>query len=293
MTSKAYKKKGSLSGITVNVVLFIIMIIMLYPVIYVVSLSISDPGAVSRGEVVLFPVDFCVDAYKYVLQDNRLGRAYFNTVLYAVLGTVSSIFFTGLFAYPLSIKSFCLKKFNTIMILITMYFGGGMIPTYMVIKNLHLIDTIWVMVIPGAISAYNVIIYRTFFSGIPTALRESAFMDGANDIIIFFKIILPLSKPLLATMALFSIVGIWNNYFSPLIYLSDIARQPLQLLLRQMVVQLDFQNQAAADLMVGLTINSRTIRAATILVTMLPIMCIYPFLQKYFASGIMIGSVKG
>lgn len=275
------------------IILLIIVVLILYPLLYIVSLSVSDPGAVSRGEVTFLPVDFTLDTYKYVLQDSRLGSSYINSIVYAVTGTLSSVVFTGLMAYPLSVSNFSLKKPLTIIIMITMYFSGGMIPTYMVIKNLGFIDTLWAIIMPGAVSAYNVIIYRTFFSSIPTALRESAVIDGAGHLKIYYKIILPLSKPLIATMSLFSAVGLWNNYFEPLIYLNDYSKQPLSLLLRQMVIQLEFSNQNMKDLVQSLTVNTRTIRAATMLAAMLPIMCVYPFLQKYFTSGMMLGSVKG
>ena len=177
--------------------------------------------------------------------------------------------------------------------MITMFFGGGMIPTYMVIKNLGLLDNPLVMMLPGAVSAYNVIIYRTFFQNIPAALREAAYIDGAGHFKIFWKVIVPLSKPLLATMSLFAIVGSWNSYFDALIYLNDSKMQPLSLYLRQLIVNMDMSSQGMRDIMVQINVNPRTIRAATMIVAMLPIMCVYPFLQKYFASGVMIGSVKG
>ena len=287
------RRKISVSGMAIYLVLILLSVIILYPMIYILSISFSDPDAVSRGEVFLFPVGFNLETYAYVLQDSRFGRAYINSIIYAVGSTVVSVFLTGLLAYPLSIGTFCLKKVITVLLMITMYFGGGMIPTYMVIRNLGLIDNPLVMILPGAISAYNVIIYRTFFQNIPPALRESAYIDGAGHFLIYLKIIMPLSKPLLATMSLFCIVGSWNNYFSPLIYLNDSSMQPLSLLLRQMVVQMDMSSQGMRDLAVQLGVNSRTVRAATMLVAMAPIMCIYPFLQKYFASGMMIGSVKG
>lgn len=287
------KRKFTVTDIVVYGILLLIALLILYPMLYIISISFSDPGAVSRGEVVFFPVDFNLDAYKYVLSDQRFGRAYFNSVIYAVGSAVCSIFLTGILAYPLSVENFVLKKPITVMLLITMYFSGGLIPTYMVMKNLNFLNNPLVMILPGAISAYNVIIYRTFFQNIPTALREAALIDGAGQFKIFLKIILPLSKPLIATMALFAIVGSWNNYFDALIYLNKTEMQPLSLYLRQLVVNMDMSTQGMKDLMVHMSVNPRTIRAATMLVAMLPIMCIYPFLQKYFASGMMIGSVKG
>lgn len=287
------KNRFTVGDIAIYGILLLLALVIIFPMIYIISISFSDPGAVSRGEVILLPVDFSVDAYKYVFQDSRFGRSYINSVIYAVGGTLLTILLTGILAYPLSVDSFSGKKLITVLLLITMYFGGGMIPTYMVIKNLGLLDNPLVMMIPGAVSAYNVIIYRTFFQNIPSALREAAYIDGAGHFKIFYKVILPLSKPLIATMALFAIVGSWNNYFDALIYLNDVKMQPLSLYLRQLVVNMDMSSQGMKDIMVHISVNPRTIRAATMLVAMLPIMCIYPFLQKYFASGIMIGSVKG
>lgn len=274
-------------------VLLALMLVILFPMIYIVSISFSDTGAVSRGEVVLLPVEFNIDAYKYVFKDARFGRAYVNSIFYAAGSTVASVLLTGLMAYPLSVDSFSGRRPLTIVLMITMFFGGGMIPTYMVIKNLGLLDNPLVMMLPGAVSAYNVIIYRTFFQNIPAALREAAYIDGAGHFKIFWKVIVPLSKPLLATMSLFAIVGSWNSYFDALIYLNDSKMQPLSLYLRQLIVNMDMSSQGMRDIMVQINVNPRTIRAATMIVAMLPIMCVYPFLQKYFASGVMIGSVKG
>lgn len=287
------KQKITLFDIVIYVILILLVLVIICPIIYIVAISFSDPGAVSRGEVTFFPVDFTLDAYKSVLCDAQFGKAYLNSVIYAIGSTVFSVFLTGMLAYPLSIENFSMNKPITIMLMITMYFGGGMIPTYMVIRKLGLLDNPLVMMLPGAISAYNVIIYRTFFQGIPSALREAAYIDGAGHFKIFYKIILPLSKPLLATMSLFSIVGSWNNFFDALIYLNKVEMQPLALYLRKLVVNMDASSQGTRDILVTLSVNPRTMRAATMLVAMLPIMCIYPFLQKYFASGIMVGSVKG
>lgn len=287
------KKKLLFGDIVIYGVLLVLMLVILFPMIYIISISFSDTGAVSRGEVVVLPVEFNIDAYKYVFQDGRFARAYRNSIFYAAGSTVASVLLTGLMAYPLSVDSFSGKKPLTIILMITMFFGGGMIPTYMVIKNLGLLDNPLVMMLPGAVSAYNVIIYRTFFQNIPAALREAAYIDGAGHFKIFWKVIVPLSKPLLATMSLFAIVGSWNSYFDALIYLNDSKMQPLSLYLRQLIVNMDMSSQGMRDIMVQINVNPRTIRAATMIVAMLPIMCVYPFLQKYFASGVMIGSVKG
>ena len=293
MKMSVKKKSIPFGDILIYGGLFLLMLVILFPMIYIISISFSDTGAVSRGEVVLLPVEFTLDAYRYVFKDARFARAYGNSIFYAAGSTAASVLLTGLIAYPLSVEGFSGRKPLTILLMITMFFGGGMIPTYMVIKNLGLLDNPLVMMLPGAISAYNVIIYRTFFQNIPPALREAAYIDGAGHFKIFRKVILPLSKPLLATMSLFAIVGSWNSYFDALIYLNDSRMHPLSLYLRQLIVNMDMSSQGMRDIMVQMDVNPRTIRAATMIVAMLPIMCVYPFLQKYFASGVMIGSVKG
>ncbi len=292
--SRKVRTESSIIGdIVIWLILILLAIIMIYPVLYMFSISLSDSRAVSRGLVKLFPVGFSLDAYLFVLRDPRVGLSYWNTIVYATLFCICSLLFTSLTAYPLSIQSFSLRNILTILYAITMFFGGGLIPYYITLKMLGMINSIWVMIIPGCVSVWNMIIYRTFFSNIPSSLRESAFIDGANDVTILFRIIIPLSKPLLATMALFAIVGKWNDYFGAMIFLTDAQKYPLQMILRSLVMQIDVSTKETAQLMAQYNVVTSTIRAATIVVAMLPIMCIYPFLQKYFAHGIMIGSIKG
>jgi putative aldouronate transport system permease protein len=274
-----------------------LVIVMLYPFLGVISLSISEPAAITKGLVTWHPVGFNTEGYRLILENEALWRTYGNTILYAAVGTGFMLLFTSLIAYALSIKEFVLKKFLTVFLSITMFFGGGMIPTFLLIKDLGLIDSFWVMVIPGCVSAYNVIIFRTFFQGIPSELRESAYIDGANDIVILFRIILPLSSALLAVFALFSIIGHWNSWFSALIYLKDASRWPLQMLLRQLVVQDNMGNAFAvteiSEMISKRRLNPKNIQNAAVVVTMFPIICVYPFIQKYFVKGVMIGSIKG
>ncbi|PNT90264.1 sugar ABC transporter permease [Clostridium thermosuccinogenes] len=279
----------------INVLLMILLIVItLYPFYYIIIVSLSDGKAVMKGLVKLRPVGINFKSYSIVLKDPYIGTAYLNTILYTTFGTFINILFSTLCAYPLSRKNFFGKRIFTVMIVFTMFFSGGLIPTYLTVQKLGMLDTIWALVLPGAINTYNMIIIRTFFQDIPAELHESAYIDGANDIKIFAKIILPLSKPIIATMTLFYAVGHWNSFFSALIYLNEREKYPLQIVLRNMVVSGELTSQsnqmgAAADF---LAIDT-TIKYAVIIVATLPILVVYPFVQKYFVKGVMIGSLKG
>ncbi len=292
---KIKKTTGSKIFDSVNYLIMILLIIAtLYPFYYIAIVSISDGKAVMKGAVKLIPIGANLKSYELVFKDPYVVRSYLNTILYTTVGTFINIVFTTLCAYPLSRKDFFGRDIFTGIIVFTMFFSGGMIPNYLVIHNLGLIDTIWAIVLPGAISTYNMIIMRTFFQGIPESLHESAYLDGANDIQVWSKIILPLSIPILATMILFYAVGHWNSFFSALIYLNDKKKYPIQIILRNMVIAGELANQtnemgSASDFMVIDT----TIKYAVIMVATLPILAVYPFVQKYFVKGVMIGSLKG
>jgi putative aldouronate transport system permease protein len=278
-----------------TIIMLLIIIVMIYPFLYVLSVSLSAPNYIVEGKVSWFPRGFNLQGYKLILSNSQIWLAYRNTILYALVGTVITLILTSMTAYPLSISDFVLKKQFTIFLSITMFFSGGLVPTYLLIKNLHLINTFWVMVIPGCISAYNIFIYRTFFQGMPAELRESAYLDGANDIVILFKIILPLSKALLATFGLFSIVGHWNSWFNALLYLNSEKKYPIQMILRQIlfVIGADSYNDAAAQMLQSKMLNPKNIQMSVVILTCAPILCIYPFIQKYFVKGVMIGAIKG
>lgn len=281
---------------TLNTIFMIlIVIVMIYPFLYVLSLSLSSPQNIVKGNVSWFPRGFNIQGYKLILSNSQIWLAYKNTVLYAVIGTFLTLLFTSMTAYPLSISNFVIKKPFTIFLSITMFFSGGLIPTYLLIRNLHMINTFWVMVLPGCISAYNIFIYRTFFQGIPAELRESAYLDGANDFTILFKIVLPLSKALLATFGLFSIVGHWNAWFNALLYLNSEKKYPIQMVLRQVlfVTGADAYNDNAAQMLQSQSINPKNLQMAVVILTCAPILCIYPFIQKHFVKGVMIGAIKG
>lgn len=280
-----------------NVLFFIFMaFVFLYPLYNTFIVSISDSYVLGYKRISFVPLGFSLEAYKMLLKSESVIRYYINTIIYAAGGTFFMLLFTSMMAYTLLFKNFSLKKIVTVLLAITMFFGGGLIPYYLLILKLELIDTIWVLILPGSITAYNVIIFRTFFSNIPISLRESAFIDGANNFTVLFKIILPLSKPLLATFALFSIVGHWNDFFSPLIFLRSSSKYPIQLLLRKILFSLeysDFQNLGLRLDLVQQVMSTRGLKAATIIISILPILCVYPFMQKYFAKGFLVGSIKG
>lgn len=278
----------------------VLIIIFVYPVLNVIAISFSDYRSVISGRVTVFPRGFTTSSYTYVFQDRFLLRSYMNTVAYAVAHTFLVLLFTSMIAYPLSKRSYVGSKFTTIFLVITMFFNGGLIPTYLIIRSLKLIDTFAVMVVPGAVAAFNCFIFRTFFKNIPGELSESAYLDGASDFKVLFKIILPLSKPLLATFALFAIVGVWNSWFNALLYLNDQSRYPLQLLLRNYLFVIDnaqLQQRsgvgASVNPLMQREIDPQAVRMAMVVITMFPIMMTYPYFQKFFMKGIMIGAIKG
>ena len=269
--------------------LAVLCVIFLYPMLLTLSISISDPKI--NQKIFFLPKGFTLESYQYLLNNPKLMLYYYNSVLYAVTSTVLFLFLTSLTAYPFIIPSFRGKKFFNLYMIITMFFGGGLIPYYFVIRALGMFDTIWVMIVPGTIYAYNVVIFRTFFNSIPAELRESAFMDGAGHFRVLFRIILPVSKPLLATFALFSLVGKWNDFFTALTFMRSSNLMPMQILLRKMLVLADFR-EGNDILFLKSAVTSRSVKCTAVIITILPIICVYPFLQKYFAKGMMVGSLK-
>ena len=285
-----------------NVVLMILLIIVvLYPILNVIAISLSNAEHVARADIQIFPKGFNMDACQYILKDEQVWRGYANSILYALASAVCTLLFTSMTAYPLTRRDFIGKKFLTVFLTITMFFGGGMIPTYLLMMKMNLINNPLVIIIPGCVSAYNVFVFRTFFRNIPEELGESAKIDGANEFTILFRIILPTSKALLATFGLFAIVGMWNNWFGPMIYFKNPNLYPVQNILREYLYVIDTANlQQRAGSGVGnfnptfiQQISPKGVRMAIVVVTMFPIMCIYPFFQKYFTKGMLVGSVKG
>lgn len=277
-----------------NTVLMLgLTILTLYPFLYVLFASLSDPGALAKHRgILLMPLNATIEAYKFVFDNSMIMVGYANTLFYVVVGTALNLLLTSIGAYCLSRRNVMLGKPIMFMIVFTMFFSGGLVPSYLLIDNLGMMDTRWALIIPGAISAWNLIIMRTSFQGIPISLEESARIDGANDFTILFKIILPLSLPVLAVMLLFYAVGHWNSYFGAMIYLRDRDLFPLQLILREILI-----SNSTDNFISGVGAGDRypigeTVKYATIIVSTLPILFLYPFLQKYFVKGVMVGSIK-
>ncbi|HIS93952.1 MAG TPA: carbohydrate ABC transporter permease [Candidatus Alectryocaccomicrobium excrementavium] len=277
-----------------TIFMLLLVAVTLYPFWYVAIISLSDGKAVLAGKVVLWPVDFTLESYKLALSDASIVSGFKNTLIYTTSGTFVNLAMSMLCAYPLSRPKFIGKGVVMKMIVFTMFFSGGMIPTYLVVNQLNMIDTIWAMILPGAISTYNMIVIRTFFMSIPESLNESASLDGANDLQILLRIVIPCSLPIIATMLLFYAVGHWNSYMNALLYLNKKALQPLQSILRNMVVDGQLTG-STTDVGGGssFAVIETTLKYSVIIISTLPILLIYPFVQKYFVKGVMIGSVKG
>lgn len=275
--------------------LIMFCLLVLYPLMNVLSSSFSSPSLIMKGEIYLLPQGLTLIGYKKIFANPDIWHSYINTIAYTVIGTAINLFMTAIGAYPLSRKDFHWCRLWMIMVTFTMFFSGGMIPTYLLIKQLHLYNTFWVMVIPGAVSTWQLIIMRTFFrSGVPGEIQEAAVIDGCNDLQIFGRIVIPLSTPIIAVLVLFYGVGHWNAYFNAMIYLQDKRLYPLQLILRDILVQ----NQLSSDMSDGLLTGEQqmigeSIKYALIIVATVPILMVYPFIQKYFTKGILIGAIKG
>ena len=294
------EKKFTVADVILYIVLFFVNVITIYPVLLTLFKSLSSAEAVMAGKVNWYPVEVNMRAYALFFRERLLARSYINTVLYAFVHAALMLSLTSLAGYVLSIKEFSFKNIFTILFVIPMYFGGGMIPFYLLIKSLGLINTIWSITLPAALGGYSIFIFRTFFQSIPDSMRESAIIDGAGEFRVLSRIILPLSKPLLATFALFSIVGMWNSFFGPLIFLSSPEKMPLQIVLRRLLIQDDLSTlrTEAARQMAQATADQKrlvpeSIKSAAIIVSITPILILYPFLQKYFVKGMMIGAIKG
>lgn len=296
-TSKMKRSREDVIFDTIStIVLCLVFLIVAYPLFFVVIASVSDPYKVLNGEVMLFPKGFNVDSYKRIFAEKSIWTGYFNTILYTVCGTTLNVVLTMTIAYPLSRKYFSGRKVITVILLITMYFSGGMIPTYLLVKNLGMRDTFWVMIFLGAVSAYNVIIARTFLeSNIVQELEEAASIDGCSRIRFFFSMVLPLSKAIIAVLVLYYAVAHWNDYMRGLIYLNTAEKYPLQLVIRSILIQ---TQMIAADSVDVAELDARmklaeAMKYGVIIVSSLPTLVLYPFVQKYFVKGVMIGSVKG
>ena len=278
-----------------NVLLTILItLIVLYPLIYILSASFSDPMAVMNGEVLLIPVDFTFAGYQKVFQNEDIVTGYLNSIQYTIVGTAVNLIMTVLGAYPLSRKDFYGRNVLTAFFAFTMFFGGGMIPTYLVIQDLGLLNNFWVMILPGAVSVWSMVIVRTFFqSSIPDELREAAVIDGCSNTRLLMTIILPLSIPVLAVITMQYAVGHWNAYFNALIYITDRDKYPLQMVLRELLMQSKMDEMVDTEGAVTQQMLAESLKYAVMVVASVPVLFLYPFLQRYFVKGVMVGAIKG
>lgn len=295
------KFKNSSTGdkvfiILVYVLLSAVMLIVLYPLIYIISASFSDPQAVVSGKVVLWPVDVTLRGYKAVFKNPKIITGFINSFIYMGVGTVVNLIMTMLCAYPLSRKEFTARNKIAALFVFTMYFSGGLMPTYMVVNKLGLINTRWAMIIPSAMSTYNMIIARTYMvNSIPDELYEAAQIDGCSPFKYLLKVIVPLSKPILAVLALYYGIAKWNNYFDAMLYINDASMQPLTIVLREILIQNQIDPNMLTDASALSKLQGMTelLKYAVIVVASVPVLAIYPFVQKYFVKGVAIGAVKG
>ena len=295
---KIKKNKGEQVFDVFNVILMaIVAAVMILPMLHVLSVSLSEGSESIKGGFFFYPHGFNLKGYETVFKDPLLIRSYGNTILYVIGNTVLTLFFTALTAYPLSIPGFRLKIPVTVFLTITMFISGGTIPTYMLMRNMGLINSVWVMMLPFCVGAYNVILFRTFFTGIPAALREAAIIDGASEVTVLFRIIFPLSKAIFATIGLFTLVAKWNDWFSALIYLNRETMYPLQMILRKILFNTDQAmknlDPVTRQMFSGNEVTAQNVKMAAIIITTLPILCVYPFIQKYFVKGVFVGTIKG
>lgn len=273
--------------------LFVLAIII--PLIYVVIASFMDPNVLNNQGISFRLHDWSLEAYQRVLEDEMIWRGFANSFFYSITATAVSLFITLLAAYPMSKKELVGKKFFNTIFIITMFFGGGLIPTFIIMNQLRLVNTIWAIILPGSFSVWNMILARTYYQSISKELWEASRVDGASEIQYFFKILMPLCKPIIAVLALWGFVGMWNSYFDAMIYLNDANLQPLQLVLRSILVQNTPQSGMIADIQstAELAKMAELLKYSTIVVSSLPLLIMYPFFQKYFDKGVMVGSVKG
>lgn len=284
---------NQISNIIIYVVLTFMMVITLYPLIYILSTSISDPVSVMKNEIILFPKGFDLGAYRAVFQNPQIWTGYRNSLFLLVVGTAINVVMNICAAFPLSRSNFHFRKPFMMMIIFTMFFNGGMIPTFLVVDSIGLTNTIWSLIIPTAVSAFNIIIMRSFFENIPMELEEAVKIDGGTDITVLMRIFLPLSTPVIAVIALYYAVGHWNGFAQAVIYIRDTGLYPLQVVLRELLLQNKLQEMVGAEGQNDLLGATRSVQYATIMVSIIPMLIVYPFIQRYFVKGVMIGAVKG
>ncbi|HLU21620.1 MAG TPA: carbohydrate ABC transporter permease [Bacillaceae bacterium] len=277
-----------------KILLSLVVIVVTLPLLYVLIGSFLQPNILLTKGISFNPDHWTIDGYVRIFQDGSIMRGFLNSILYAVGFTVVSVTLTVLAGYSLSIDDLVGKKAFVVFFLFAMFFNGGMIPTYLVVRSLGLVNTPWAIILPGAVGIWNIILTRTYFKGLPNELKEAARIDGASDFMIFLKIILPLSKPIIFVIALFAFIGQWNSYFQAMIYLDDRSLYPLQLVLREILIQNEVQPGMIADQLARAELQriAEMIKYSSIVVASLPLLIMYPFFQKYFEKGVMVGSLK-
>ena len=274
--------------------MLILSVIFLYPFLNVLAVSLSSNRMITTGQVTFFPRELQLDGYKMLFREEDILRAYWNTIIIAAGATIISLVLTSLLAYTLMVQDFVLRKPMSVLLIISMFFTGGTVPTYLLIRNLGLYNSWWSLILPNAVTAYNVFLYRSYFKGISPEIREAARIDGAGEFTILAKIYAPLSKALYATFGLFTAVNVWNNYYEALLYIKDSARQPIQMILRKIVFTSGTSNMSDAQQMINNgALNQLNVQYACVIATIGPILLVYPFVQKYFAQGVQMGAVKG
>ena len=277
------------------ILLGIFLLAIIVPLIYVIVASFMDPVVLSSEGITFDFSKWSLEGYKRVLKDDMLLRGFLNSVFYSISYAVISVAVTLMAAYPLSKEEFVGRKFVNTLYVITMFLGGGLIPTYLLIDKLNLLNTVWAILLPGAINVWNIMLAKTYFKTLPRELREASAIDGASEIKHFFKIVLPVSKPIIAVLMLYQFVGQWNSYFDAMIYIDDANLQPLQLVIRSILIQNEPSTGMIADIqsIAEMSKISELLKYSTIVVSSLPLLVMYPFFQKYFDKGIMVGSIKG
>jgi len=295
MVHLRYKKKTTGFDVFNSIFMIILAIITVFPLYYVLLISFADQAEVRKHLIYIIPTSFNLESYKLVFKGEMFLNSFFVSAFVTVVGTFYSMLISTAAAYTLSKKFVPGCKYMFYIIIIPMFFSGGLIPYYLLIKDMHLMDTIWVMIVPVAVSSFYLILLKNFFEELPASIEESAKIDGANDLFILYRIVLPMSAPVIATISLFYAVGLWNDYYTALLYITDRNLVPLQLILREAI--LDFSQIMASPIGAEIARNNRAtytqaLQMAIIIVSTVPIFCIYPFLQKHFTKGIMFGAVK-
>ncbi len=296
---RSNKIKGSLGDrISISAIYIfagLIGILCILPFLYVIGGSFATERELTEKAFLIVPTEFSVNAYKFIIDDGRIFNGLKNSILVTIWGTLLAMAMTTTFAYPLSRSDFRGRNLSLNLVIVTMVFSGGMIPGYLLVKSLGMLDSYWALTLPGAISAFNMVIIKNFFQNIPKELEEAATIDGCTDFDIFVKIVLPLSKPVLASISLFYAVGLWNDYFNCMLYINDSSRHTAQLILRSIVILAQGFDLTGSRLDFGLAgaPPEQAVKLATTVVTTIPILIVYPFIQKFFTKGVMIGAVKG